>query len=392
MSFYLPFDTVSSLFIEICARAQTDCNRQFVCSRLNVLTTKTFYMQQRLLTFLFLLFFTTDFYAQEHADCVSAMDICEKKTYHIDKAGGEGRDRTEADMMTCFLNSENAGQAEENSTWIKFEIVKNGQLTFAITPHRVTDDLDWVVYRLAPSGDCATKKVVRCMAAGDGESLSLSSPCMGETGLRWGEADDSENAGCSDPDDNAWLTPLKVTKGEKYVLLVSNVTSKGPGFSIRFGGTAMLPCDKEKEKEPKKTKPDVVAKTVKPPKKEAPIAQTSAPLMIGGREVEVGDELKVKSRTIKVKVWDSQVEDGDIISIYLDDKKVINRIYLRLKPQEYEIQLPAGKEHYLTVYADDFGKAEPNTAKVSINDGVSEQIIDLVAGRSKQESVRIVTE
>lgn len=349
-------------------------------------------MQQRLLTFLFLLFFSANIYAQEHADCVTAMDICEKKAYHIDKAGGEGRDRTEADMMTCFLNSENAGQAEENSTWIKFEIAKNGQLTFAITPHRVTDDMDWVVYRLSASGDCATKKVVRCMAAGDGESLSLSSPCMGETGLRWGETDDSENAGCSDADDNAWLAPLKVTKGEKYVLLVSNVTSKGPGFSIRFGGTAMLPCDKEKQKEPKKTKPDVVAKTVTPPKKETPIAQSSAPLMIGGREVEVGDELKVKSRTIKVKVWDSQVEDGDIISVYLNDKKVINRIYLRLKPQEYEIQLPAGKEHYLTVYADDFGKAEPNTAKVSINDGVSEQIIDLVAGRSKQESVRIVTD
>lgn len=295
-------------------------------------------------------------------------------------------------MMTCFLNSENAGQAEENSTWIKFEIAKGGQLTFAITPHRVTDDIDWVVYRLAPSGDCASKKVVRCMAAGDSESLGLSSPCMGETGLKWGETDDSENAGCSDPDDNAWLAPLKVSKGEKYVLLISNVTSKGPGFSVRFGGTAMLPCDKEKEKEPKKTKPEVTAKTVKPPKKEVVPPVSAPPSIIGGRAVEVGDELMVKSRTIKVKVWDSQVEDGDIISIYLDDVKVINRVYLRLKPQEFNIQLPPGKEHYLTVYADDFGKAEPNSAKVSINDGVSEQIIDLVAGRSKQESVKIIAE
>jgi hypothetical protein len=44
------------------------------------------------------------------------------------------------------------------------------------------------------------------------------------------------------------------------------------------------------------------------------------------------------------------------------------------------------------VYADDFGKAEPNTAMVSIFDGVREQTIDLVASRSKQESVRIVAE
>ena len=349
-------------------------------------------MQQRLLTLLIVLFFTQLLQAQDHADCVSAMDVCEKKAYHIDRASGEGRDRIEADMMTCFLNSENAGQAEENSTWIKFEIAKSGQLTFAITPHRVSDDIDWVVYRLSSSGDCSSKKVVRCMAAGDSESLGLSSPCMGETGLKWGETDDSENAGCSDPDDNAWLAPLKVSKGEKYVLLVSNVTSKGPGFSIRFGGTAMLPCDKEKEKEPKKTKPDAIAKTENPPSKEQQTAKSAPPKSIGGRAVEVGDELKVKSRTIKIKVWDSQVEDGDIISIYLNDVKVINRVYLRLKPQEFNIQLPAGKEHYLTVYADDFGKAEPNSAKVSINDGVSEQIIDLVAGRSKQESVKIIAE
>ena len=56
------------------------------------------------------------------------------------------------------------------------------------------------------------------------------------------------------------------------------------------------------------------------------------------------------------------------------------------------IDLPPGKEHYLTVFADDFGKAEPNTAMILINDGVREQTIDLVAGRSKQESVKIISE
>lgn len=357
-------------------------------------TTITFYMQPKIPTLITCLFFSVLLHAQDHADCATAMEICEKKAYHIDKAGGEGKNRTEADMMTCFLNSENAGQAEENSTWIKFEIMKSGQLTFAITPHRLADDIDWVVFRLASNGDCSTKKVVRCMAAGDTESEGLNSPCMGETGLRWGETDDSENAGCSDLNDNAWLAPLKVTKGEKYVLLVSNVTSKGPGFSIRFGGTAMLPCDKEKEKEKevKKTPPEVVVKKEKKPVKEEQIATSTAPTIIGGRQVEVGDELKVKNRTIKVRVWDSQVEDGDIISVYLDDKKVIDRVYLRYKPQEFIIQLPPGKEHYLTVYADDFGKAEPNTAKVAIDDGLTEQIIDLVAGRTKQESVKIISE
>jgi hypothetical protein len=352
-------------------------------------------MQRVLLSPLFLLFFSA-LSAQNNADCSTAMEICKKQVYHIDKTGGAGQNTNEADFIACFMNSENFGNAEENSTWIKFEIAESGTLSFAITPHRLDDDLDFVVFKLPADGNCANKQIVRCMAAGDEASKALTSPCMGETGLRSGENDTSEDAGCADSLDNAWLAPLKVAKKEKYVILVSNVTSSGPGFSIRFSGTGRLPCDEEKKEEKKnEVKPPVAKKTqptAKPTAPKLPVAQSPKPDSIGGRAVEVGETVKVKSRKIKVKLWDSQVEDGDIISVYLDDKKVIDRVYLRLKPQEFEIELPPGKEHYLTVYADDFGKAEPNTAMVLINDGLKEQTIDLVAGRKKQESVKIISE
>jgi hypothetical protein len=108
--------------------------------------------------------------------------------------------------------------------------------------------------------------------------------------------------------------------------------------------------------------------------------------------VEVGEQIKIKSRTITLKIWDSQVEDGDVVSVYVGEKKVVDHLYLRSKPHEFNLELPVGKEFYITVFADDFGKAEPNTAMVSIFDGVKEQTIDLVAGRKKQESVKIVVE
>lgn len=350
---------------------------------------------QQILTFLAISFlFGTVAQAQSNADCATAKDICKKAVYHIDKTGGAGSNDHEADFVACFMNSENFGNAEENSTWIKFEIAKSGTLTFAITPHRLDDDIDFVVFKLPDDGNCDNKQIVRCMAAGDAAELAFSSACMGETGLRNGEKDTSEDAGCSDTLDNAWLAPLKVVEKEKYVILVSNVSSIGPGFSIRFGGSAKLPCDEE-PKNPIAKKPDPKPPATKPlPKPKPPVAtaQTVKPDSIGGRAVEVGESLKVQNRKIKLKIWDSQVEDGDIISIYLDDKKVVDRVYLRLHPQEFEIQLPPGKEHYLTVYADDFGKAEPNTAMVSVFDGVNEQTIDLVAGRKKQESVKITTE
>ncbi len=326
--------------------------------------------------------------SQANADCVTAMEICDKRNLSVNSAGGEGSNRSEADFIACFMSSENKGQAEENSTWLKFEIAESGSLSFTITPHKADDDIDFVVYR-SLDGSCKNMKIVRCNAGGDPSDWASHSRCLGQTGLRSGETDSSEDAGCMDSDDNAWLAPLNVLKGEKYILLVSNVTTRGPGFDIDLGGSALLPCEKKKPIAAAKPKP----KPAKPQTKSvvAPAAKP-APESIGGRKVEVNEEVKVKGRKIKIKVWDSQVQDGDIISIYLDEKKVIDRIYLLLKPQEFEIDLPPGKEHYLTVFADDFGKAEPNTAMVLINDGQREQTIDLVAGRRKQESVKIISE
>jgi hypothetical protein len=354
---------------------------------------KTKYLKMRqIFSFMMALGMTVPLLAQHHADCDAAMDICKKKAYTISSAAGEGANPREADFVACFMNGENYGQAEENSTWIKFEIAKSGTLTFVITPQRKTDDMDFVVFKL-PGGSCDNKQIVRCMAGGDSEASVGTSACMGQTGLRDGEADSSEDAGCNDPGDNAWLAPLRVVAGEQYAILVSNVSSRGPGFNISFGGSAKLPCDEEpKPVKPTETRPvepkpqPTIATTPKP------MAPAAKPDAIGGRVVEVGETVKVKNRKITIKIWDSQVEDGDIISVYLGDRKIIDRLYLRIKPHEFTIDLPAGSEHYLTVYADDFGKAEPNTAKVLIYDGTREQVIDLVAGRKKQESVKIITE
>jgi hypothetical protein len=357
--------------------------------------------------FLFLItfiFFSYQNFAQ-HSDCATAMDICKKQVYHIDKTGGEGNDKVEADFISCFMNGDNLGQAEENSTWIKFEIAKSGNLTFAITPHQLDDDIDFVVFRLPPSGECRYKQIVRCMAAGDSGFDALISPCMGETGLRVGERASSRDAGCNDRGDNTWLAPLQVLKGEKYVILVSNVSSAGPGFSIRFAGTANLPCDNEKEKpkpEPKKKDKVKPAEKIEEKPREKPIEPekatevapiAAAPSEIGGRAVKVEESVKVKSKTIKIKIWDSQIADGDIISVYLNEKKIIDHLTLTTKPREYTLTLPTNrKEHYLTVYSDDFGTSEPNTASIRIIDGKNEQTIELVSGRSKQESVKIVTD
>lgn len=172
--------------------------------------------------------------AQNHADCDSAFWIGTGYLTHFVAAYGEGNDREEATRIPCFMNGEGFGQAEKNSTWVRFTIEQPGALRFSITPDVPGDDYDFVLFQIPEKGGCKDKIVVRCMAAGDANSEG--SPCMGATGLRDKEKDTTEDAGCSDPGDNNWLKPLPVKSGETYLLLVSNITNPVNGFVLRFTG------------------------------------------------------------------------------------------------------------------------------------------------------------
>ncbi|MEO6759135.1 MAG: hypothetical protein ABIO24_06750 [Saprospiraceae bacterium] len=175
--------------------------------------------------------------AQIPADCATAFPLGDKSFLHFNVHEGIGKVK-DALHVPCFMNGENFGQAETNSTWIYFKIKEAGELTFIISPDYPGDDIDFVLYQLPESGDCDHKKIVRCMAAGDSEN-AINSPCMGQTGLKNKEKDTSEDAGCSDSGDNNWLKPLDAGAGESYVLLVSNLTAPG-GFVIYFRGSALL--------------------------------------------------------------------------------------------------------------------------------------------------------
>ena len=172
--------------------------------------------------------------AQNHADCDSAFWIGTNYYNHFVAAYGEGSDQEEAGFIPCFMNGENFGQAEKNSTWISFGINQPGDLRFTIKPDSLDDDYDFVLFQIPATGGCKDKTIVRCMAAGD--SKGSKSPCMGPTGLRDKEKDLTEDAGCSDRGDNNWLKPAAVKTGERYVLLVSNISNPRNGFTIRFTG------------------------------------------------------------------------------------------------------------------------------------------------------------
>jgi gliding motility-associated-like protein len=168
------------------------------------------------------------------SDCPTGSILCDKSPFIVRSVTGAGNNINELDDATCFNNGA-PGNNESNSTWFKWKCETAGTLTFILNPLSADDDLDFVLYEL-PNGltNCSDKKLLRCMASGD---FNFPSPCMGPTGLRTGETDTEEDAGCSRPGKNNWLAPLFMEKDKVYALVVNNFTSTGNGFGIEFDGT-----------------------------------------------------------------------------------------------------------------------------------------------------------
>ncbi|MCF8239719.1 MAG: gliding motility-associated C-terminal domain-containing protein [Saprospiraceae bacterium] len=169
------------------------------------------------------------------SDCPLASILCDKSSFVVQSVTGAGQDITELDDATCFSNGVPTVNNESNSTWFTWICDQAGPLTFTLTPNNPSDDLDFVVYEL-PNGvsDCANKQVLRCMASGD---FVFPSKCMGPTGLKAGETDVSEPAGCANANQSNYLAPLQMEAGKTYALGINNFTSTGNGFSVEWGGT-----------------------------------------------------------------------------------------------------------------------------------------------------------
>ncbi|RLD22079.1 MAG: hypothetical protein DRI69_02260 [Bacteroidetes bacterium] len=172
------------------------------------------------------------------ADCPTAGILCDKSSFIIEELIGDGLLKNEA-AGSCLEVI--PGDSESSSVWYTWTCDIPGSLTFTLTPTsaNITEDLDFALYEL-PNGinDCSGKILVRCMASGEnvGEPFSEWQRCTGPTGLRDGDSDITEVAGCQAGDNN-FLAPLMMEVGKSYALLVNNFTQSGRGFEISWGGT-----------------------------------------------------------------------------------------------------------------------------------------------------------
>lgn len=87
-------------------------------------------------------------------------------------------------------------------------------------------------------------------------------------------------------------------------------------------------------------------------------------------EVIDANAISVSRRKIKVKVWDHNTIDGDIISLKWGDQWVLTEYQLTQEPFELELTVH-GFGNSLILYANNVGQVPPNTAMISVSDGSS---------------------
>ena len=175
---------------------------------------------------------------QPSADCPTAGILCDKSSFVVEQLLGAGLIKNEA-AGSCLEVI--PGDSESSSVWYTWTCEISGSLTFVLIPtsENITEDLDFAVYEL-PNGinNCSGKILLRCMASGEnrGQPFSEWQRCTGPTGLRDGETDFTEVAGCQ-PGDNNFIAPVDMEAGKSYALVVNNFTRSGRGFEVEWGGT-----------------------------------------------------------------------------------------------------------------------------------------------------------
>ncbi|CAL1521088.1 hypothetical protein [Chitinophaga sp. MM2321] len=109
------------------------------------------------------------------------------------------------------------------------------------------------------------------------------------------------------------------------------------------------------------------------------------------RQDEWVTSLVVKQANITLELWDGQTEDGDSISLRLNDTWIASGFAVKKKVQQINVTLQRG-ENRLLFMADNLGSIPPNTAVLRIRFGEDAKTVELNTDLKRNNMIRIVYE
>jgi len=108
------------------------------------------------------------------------------------------------------------------------------------------------------------------------------------------------------------------------------------------------------------------------------------------RENVIVNEIEVESDSLQVALYDNGEIDGDIISLFYNQKLILFNQKLTHKSIKIKLQLDSAQAvNEISMFAENLGLIPPNTALMVINDGKNKYEISLSSSLNKNATIRI---
>lgn len=109
------------------------------------------------------------------------------------------------------------------------------------------------------------------------------------------------------------------------------------------------------------------------------------------RKEQVIGRLLSKSAKLTFAIWDDAVEDGDTISLRINNRWIVQGFSVKNRPQFITVDLDAGP-NYISFIAENLGSISPNTSVIEIIDGNRRKIYHIDTDMTSNKQVRIFYE
>ena len=107
------------------------------------------------------------------------------------------------------------------------------------------------------------------------------------------------------------------------------------------------------------------------------------------RTYQVIKVIEVTQPTIKVDIYDNGQVDGDVVSIYLNEKQLVSSKMLTAQPITLQIQVDDKEEIYdLIMYAESLGSIPPNTALMIVTTPTQRYEINISSNEQTSGAIR----
>jgi len=122
----------------------------------------------------------------------------------------------------------------------------------------------------------------------------------------------------------------------------------------------------------------------------APVIDTAKQTtMLAARQNQSIGSVVVNQPEVTLELWDEQQEDGDSISLRLNNRWIVSGMAVKNAAQQITVQLQPG-ENWLLFMADNLGSIPPNTAVLRIIYGTRSKTLDIKTDLNRNNVISIL--